>query len=234
MEENPGDITREDYHAWVMELKNGIKSIQWDLDELEESLGRHLSQQQQMHFICMSKRYNKYLLYNSHHLENGNHTARLDSTEFEKRRNFIAQTREEVKSMSEKITKSNSKPKGNFDGIVAASTGPNQNGTKYMRLINAPDASNQGENILFKAPFDADDSEQKSPYVPDHSMWVYSELSILNFTKISTFSVCSTRPIIRWTLSTRGLVALSASRRPYTSPQVRLSFYDNHQFLIKI
>ncbi|KAH9395686.1 Syntaxin-6 [Tyrophagus putrescentiae] len=152
LEENPSDISREDYHAWVMELKNGIKSIQWDLDELEESL------------------------------ENGNHSARLDSTEFEKRRNFIGCTREEVKSMSEKITKSNAKPKGkadfplNFDGS-AASSPANQNGTKYMRLINAPDASAQGENILFKAPFDADD-EQKSPYVPDHSITFDNDLSV--------------------------------------------------------
>lgn len=44
-----------------MELKNGIKSIQWDLDELEESLGRHLSQQQQQqqqHSAFMSNKYN--------------------------------------------------------------------------------------------------------------------------------------------------------------------------------
>lgn len=149
----------------MMELKNGIKSIQWDLDELEESLGKQS-------IAVISSVYDHFYQY--HLPENGNHSARLDSTEFEKRRNFIGCTREEVKSMSEKITKSNAKPKGkadfplNFDGS-AASSPANQNGTKYMRLINAPDASAQGENILFKAPFDADD-EQKSPYVPDHSM----------------------------------------------------------------
>ena len=38
--ENSNDIAREDFTASVMELRNGIKSIQWDLDELEESLGR--------------------------------------------------------------------------------------------------------------------------------------------------------------------------------------------------
>lgn len=73
--------------------------------------------------------------------------------------------------MNEKLTKSNSKPKAKADFPNAfGAAQPNQNGTKYMRLINAPDAANQGENILFKANnFDADD-EQKSPYVPDHSM----------------------------------------------------------------
>lgn len=39
LQENSTDITREDYNVSVMELKNGIKSIMWDLDELEESLG---------------------------------------------------------------------------------------------------------------------------------------------------------------------------------------------------
>ena len=69
--------------------------------------------------------------------------------------------------MNEKLTKTNSKPKAKADFTPNFGSQPNQNGAKYMRLINAPDATNQGENILFKANFDADD---KSPYVPDHSM----------------------------------------------------------------
>lgn len=33
------ELSREDANACLNDLKNGIKSIQWDLDELEESLG---------------------------------------------------------------------------------------------------------------------------------------------------------------------------------------------------
>ena len=39
LQSNPSQLSREDYSAFVTELKNGLKSIQWDLDELEESLG---------------------------------------------------------------------------------------------------------------------------------------------------------------------------------------------------
>lgn len=144
LQENSSDISREDYSASVMELKNGIKSIQWDLDELEESL------------------------------ETGDRMSKLDKTELEKRKNFIAQTRDEVQSMNEKLSKSNSKLKAKTDFPINFGNQTPQNGTKYTRLINAPDASNQGENILFKANFDADD-EAKSPYVPDHSITMYNE-----------------------------------------------------------
>jgi len=142
---NSSDISREDYSASCMELKNGFKSIQWDLDELEESL------------------------------ETGDRMSKLDKTELEKRKHFIAQTREEVQLMSEKLSKlSNSKLKVKADFPINFGSQNGQNGTKYTRLINAPDASNQGENILFKANFDADD-EAKSPYVPDHSITMYNE-----------------------------------------------------------
>ena len=95
--------------------------------------------------------------------------SKLNKTELEKRNNFISQTREEVHSMNEKLSKLNSKLKTKNDFPINFGPQIQQNGTKYTRLINAPDASNQGENILFKANFDADD-EHKSPYVPDHSM----------------------------------------------------------------
>lgn len=39
LQENPNELPKEDYASFVTELKNGLKSIQWDLDELEESLG---------------------------------------------------------------------------------------------------------------------------------------------------------------------------------------------------
>lgn len=39
-QEESVEISKEDYAAFVIELKNGLKSIQWDMDELEESLGR--------------------------------------------------------------------------------------------------------------------------------------------------------------------------------------------------
>ncbi|KAJ6222225.1 hypothetical protein RDWZM_000770 [Blomia tropicalis] len=147
LQENSTDITREDYNVSVMELKNGIKSIMWDLDELEESL------------------------------DNSDRQSKLDRTELEKRRNFISQTREEVQSMNEKLTKSGSKLKAMSDFPINFGTQP-QNGTKYTRLINAPDASNHGENILFKANFDTED-DNKSPYVPEHSiMFRDTDLSV--------------------------------------------------------
>lgn len=33
------EVTKDEYNAFLSELKNGIKSLKWDLDELEESLG---------------------------------------------------------------------------------------------------------------------------------------------------------------------------------------------------
>lgn len=37
------ELSRDDYSSFVTELKNGLKSIQWDLDELEESLSKYNS-----------------------------------------------------------------------------------------------------------------------------------------------------------------------------------------------
>ena len=163
LQENSNDIGREEFAASVMELKNGIKSISWDLDELEESLGMLLLVFLPVRSIAVTHAL-VFLLF--HHITDSNseRMAKLDRTELEKRKNFITQTREEVQSMSEKLSKSNSKMKSKAD-FTAINFGAQtqQNGTKYTRLINAPDASGQGdkEDILFNA-------DDKSPY-PDHS-----------------------------------------------------------------
>ncbi|KAH7636969.1 Syntaxin-6 [Dermatophagoides farinae] len=133
LQSNPSQLSREDYSAFVTELKNGLKSIQWDLDELEESL------------------------------ENSERATTLDGTELTKRKSFIDKTRDEIKSMTEQLTKGNNIfKKVDYTINFGSQQLPKQ--TKYYRLINEPDSSANTKQV-----FD-DDESHKSPYVPNHSI----------------------------------------------------------------
>ncbi|XP_027193865.1 uncharacterized protein LOC113788588 [Dermatophagoides pteronyssinus] len=112
LQSNPNELSREDYSAFVTELKNGLKSIQWDLDELEESL------------------------------ENGERGTALDGNELTKRKSFINKTRDEIQSMTEQLTKGNNIfKKVDYTINFGSQQLPGQTGTKYYRLINEPESS---------------------------------------------------------------------------------------------
>src|SRR6218665_1331379 len=149
MSENTADVSREEYSSLVLEIKNSIKSIQWDLEELEESLDASERQ------------------------------GKLDMSEIDKRRQFIAKTREEMNGMHEKLTKTKVKtrsefPMPNFGSQTFAQLNPN--GTKYTRLTNTPEVGNgpstsgPGENVLFSQNFNSADDDNKSPYANDYPM----------------------------------------------------------------
>lgn len=76
------------------------------------------------------------------------------------RKKFIEETRDEIKQMSEHLSRNNSilkKP----DLAINFGSQQLQNGTKYHRLINAPEVPSSNE--IVKATFDPDE-EHKSPY----------------------------------------------------------------------
>ncbi|KAF7494269.1 Syntaxin-10 [Sarcoptes scabiei] len=137
IQSSSSNSSNEDLSAFITELKNGLKSIQWDLDELEESL------------------------------ENSKHSNLLDDAELQKRKSFIDQTRDEIKSMTDQLAKGNSKSKKiDFNTINFGSQQLTQTGTKYYRLINEPDmTSNLSKQNI-------DDEDHKSPYFPNHSITI--------------------------------------------------------------
>lgn len=98
-------------------------------------------------------------------IENSERVAKLDINELQKRKIFVEQTKEEVKLMNERLQNNSKLKKTDFQINIGSQ--PVQNGTKYHRLINAPEASIQTD--VLKTNFDTDD-EHKSPYAQDHSM----------------------------------------------------------------
>lgn len=155
LQSNPNELSREDYSAFVTELKNGLKSIQWDLDELEESLGTFGRNAYIINELTLR------LLF----IENGERGTALDGNELTKRKSFINKTRDEIQSMTEQLTKGNNIfKKVDYTINFGSQQLPGQTGTKYYRLINEPESSANA-----KLTFD-DDESHKSPYVPNHSM----------------------------------------------------------------
>lgn len=97
------------------------------------------------------------------YIENSERATTLDGTELTKRKSFIDKTRDEIKSMTEQLTKGNNIfKKVDYTINFGSQQLPKQ--TKYYRLINEPDSSANTKQV-----FD-DDESHKSPYVPNHSM----------------------------------------------------------------
>ena len=111
-EDDPNAGTKEELEWTTTELRNGLRSIEWDLEDLEETIGI---------------------------VENNPKKFKLDETEINIRRKFIQQTKEEVKFMREKLFDSKNKDKRmSFRQSSSSITGTS---AKYTRLDNKYDMS---------------------------------------------------------------------------------------------
>ena len=107
-EDDPTVGTKEELDWTTTELRNGLRSIEWDLEDLEETIGI---------------------------VENNPKKFKLDEAEISIRRKFIEQTKDEVKFMREKLFDSKNKDrKMSFrqNGSIAGSSN-----AKYTRLDNS-------------------------------------------------------------------------------------------------
>lgn len=125
LEEDINSGTKEELDFTTTELRNGLRSIEWDLEDLEETIGI---------------------------VESNPKKFKLDEIEINNRRKFITQTKEEVKFMREKLFDSkNIKDKKMMrqsgGGLTLTnSSGSAINGAKYTRLQNNFDNSPQHKN----------------------------------------------------------------------------------------
>jgi syntaxin 6 len=122
--------SREELEWTTTELRNGLRSIEWDLEDLEETIGIVESNQKKF---------------------------KLDDQEITNRRLFITQTKEEVSGMRENVIdiKPNKQrsvaslmnPGLSFASAVSAGTaavaGGGGSGAKYTRLQNEMDSPNR-------------------------------------------------------------------------------------------
>lgn len=115
--------TKEEVDWTTTELRNGLRSIEWDLEDLEETIGI---------------------------VESNPKKFKLDESEIGCRKRFITATREEVAQMRDQVVADTGKTTGQNkkttvaslmnSGLnsVAAATG--NNGTKYSKLSNEIDS----------------------------------------------------------------------------------------------
>jgi len=120
-QDDPNCGTKEELDWTTTELRNGLRSIEWDLEDLEETIGI---------------------------VENNPKKFKLDETEINNRRKFITQTKEEVKFMREKLFDSKStkdkKMMRQSGGQTIANTS-SLNGAKYTRLQNNFDSPHKNQ-----------------------------------------------------------------------------------------
>ncbi|XP_012279291.1 syntaxin-6 [Orussus abietinus] len=114
-------VSREELEWTTTELRNALRSIEWDLEDLEDT-------------ICI--------------VEKNPTKFKIDNKELSVRRNFIEQTREEVKIMKDKMNLSRGRDRDrtarqplldNSPAHVPASRGT----TKYSKLENEMDSPNR-------------------------------------------------------------------------------------------
>ncbi|XP_054156894.1 syntaxin-6-like isoform X2 [Oppia nitens] len=107
--DDPNSETKEEIDRTTTELRNGLRSIEWDLEDLEETIGI---------------------------VENNPKKFKLDETEINSRRKFIHQTKDEVKFMREKLFDNQSKDKKQQQFRQSLSNFEATNASKYTRLDN--------------------------------------------------------------------------------------------------
>ncbi|XP_076320832.1 syntaxin-6-like [Tachypleus tridentatus] len=93
LQEDPNIVSKEEVEWTTNELRNGLRSIEWDLEDLEETVG------------IVEKNPKKF---------------KIDETEINKRKIFITQTREEIKMMSNKVMDNKSKEKKLRQGLLSS------------------------------------------------------------------------------------------------------------------
>lgn len=113
LQEQPHLVAKEDFDWTVNELRNSLRSIDWDLDDLEETVG------------IVEKNPKKF---------------KLDDIELANRKAFIDKTKEEIKAMKDRVFESKNKEKKMRQGYLSSTTVSN---AKYTRLQNELESPNE-------------------------------------------------------------------------------------------
>lgn len=114
---DPKSVSKEEYDWTTNELRNSLRSIEWDLEDLEETID------------IVEKNLKKF---------------KIDEVELEDRRSFIRRTRASVKNMKDNLSSRQVKGKEETNVRQALlSNGPNRPHDKYTRLDQEMERSNQ-------------------------------------------------------------------------------------------
>lgn len=114
---DPKSVSKEEYDWTTNELRNSLRSIEWDLEDLEETID------------IVEKNLKKF---------------KIDEVELEDRRSFIRRTRTSVKSMKDSLSTKQIRGKDETNIRQALlSNGPNRPHDKYTRLDQEMERSNQ-------------------------------------------------------------------------------------------
>ncbi|KAJ8038223.1 Syntaxin-6 [Holothuria leucospilota] len=115
---NDSNSSSKDKYEWTTnELKNSLKSIEWDLEDLEETIGI---------------------------VEANPRKFKISTDELESRRRFVAKTKSRLEQMKEHMSSPNTKTKEDSKSRKALfSNGPKISKNKYSRLNNELENENQ-------------------------------------------------------------------------------------------
>ncbi|XP_071948361.1 syntaxin-6-like [Antedon mediterranea] len=115
--EDPESVSKEEYDWTTNELRNSLRSIEWDLEDLEETIGI---------------------------VEANPRKFKIDSLDLDERRLFVENTKKRVKEMKEHMSSAKTKSKEESRGRqFLMNNGPSKGLGKYSRLDNEIENSNQ-------------------------------------------------------------------------------------------
>jgi len=115
--DDPATVSREEYDWTTNELRNSLRSIEWDLEDLEETISI---------------------------VERNPKKFKIDDVELHDRKGFVKRTKDSVKEMKEHIASPQNRMRE--DKKVRQSllaNGPSHPQNKYMKLENEIERSNQ-------------------------------------------------------------------------------------------
>ncbi|XP_067118791.1 syntaxin-6-like [Centruroides vittatus] len=122
------EMSKEEKEWTTTELRNSLRSIEWDLDDLEETIG------------IVEKNPKKF---------------KIDETEIKNRRSFINQAREEVKCMKDAVIESKTKDKKLRQSILSSSLG-NTKYIRLQNEIESPTRHFIQDNQVIISPQEED------------------------------------------------------------------------------
>ena len=122
--------TSEEQEWTATELKNSLRSIEWDLEDLEDTIQVDLNVADQddctVRFQIVEKNPTKF---------------RIEASELAVRKGFIESTKEEVRLMKERLT---NQSRGNLERLAATGGSPSHHvssgASKYSRLPSTADS----------------------------------------------------------------------------------------------
>uniref|UniRef100_A0A8W8KRZ1 t-SNARE coiled-coil homology domain-containing protein n=1 Tax=Magallana gigas TaxID=29159 RepID=A0A8W8KRZ1_MAGGI len=120
---NPKSVSKEELEWTTSELRNSLRSIEWDLEDLEETVDI-LSQQG-----CQTKKIPR--------------KFKIDQNELQERRAFIDRSKATVRRMKDDLASPQAKGKDDGDVRQALLHGQNKQYDKYTRLDQEMERSNQ-------------------------------------------------------------------------------------------